>query len=518
MARVTPTPRYRVRMTEPCELTAVQARRLIGAKRLSATELLRSCLTRIERINPAVNAVTAMDVDAALATAAAADAAAAHGEQLPLLHGLPIGIKDLEEAKGLPTTFGSPLFADHVSEHDDLIVASVRRHGAVIVGKTNTPEFGLGANTRNVVRGATGNAFDPEYNAAGSSGGSAVALATGMLPLATGSDTGGSLRNPAAFNGIVGFRPSPGLVPNGRSGHGWSPLAVLGPMARTVGDLGLLLAAMAGDDAADPLAYTLTDGLVRARPGLFHPVVPADLAGLRLAYTEDFGRAPVEGIVRRAFRRVVQAVSPLFADARDAHPDVSGGDEAFEVLRATGVLSSAAELVRTHPQECGPNMHANVEEALGYTLADHAAALCRQTEIYRGFQGFFAEHDVLVSPAICTSPRPWLELFPSQVDGQPTRTYFHWLALAYYVTLTGHPALCLPVGRDEKGFPFGLQIVGPRGGDAFVLRVAAAIEDTFAGDAEFGRPLPNLAALEQAPPMASRRGFKTWENVPIAVP
>jgi len=318
------------------------------------------------------------------------------------------------------------------------------------------------------------------------------------------------LRNPAAFNGIVGYRPSSGLVPSERRGHGWSPLPMLGPMARNVGDLAFMLGAMASDDQADPLAYTLPGTKMRARPELFHPVQPSDLACLSLAFTEDFGLAPTEGIVRRKFRQVVAALAPMFARAEEATPDVAGGDEAFEVLRSVNVLSAHGQKVRETPELCGPNMHANVEEAMRYTFADNSAALTRQTQIYRSFQSFFAQHSVLISPAICCSPRPWRELYPAIIDGKPVRTYFHWLSLAYYVTLTGHPAMSLPVGLDEKGFPFGLQIVGPRGGDVLVLQVAAAIEAAFAGDGDFGRPIPNVAALAKAPSIAGMPEFKTW--------
>jgi hypothetical protein len=189
----------------------------------------------------------------------------------------------------------------------------------------------------------------------------------------------------------------------------------------------------------------------------------------------------------------------------------AGGDEAFEVLRSVNVLAAHGEKVEKTPHLCGPNMHANVEEARRYSFADNSTALTRQTQIYRNFQKFFAEHSVLISPAICCSPRPWRELYPAEIDGKPVRSYFHWLSLAYYVTLTGHPAMSLPVGLDEKGFPFGLQIVGPRGGDAVVLQVAAAIEAAFAGDAEFGRPLPDLAALAKARPISEMEAFKTWD-------
>jgi Asp-tRNA(Asn)/Glu-tRNA(Gln) amidotransferase A subunit family amidase len=289
-------------MTEPCDLTAVEARRLIGRRALSPVELLESCLGRIAAVNPAVNAMVAMDEAASRDAAKQAEAAVMRGEALGPLHGLPVGIKDLEETKGLLTTYGSPIFAEFVPAEDCAMVARIRAAGGIIIGKTNTPEFGLGANTRNRVHGATGNAFDNTRSAAGSSGGSAVALATGMAPLCSGSDTGGSLRNPAAFNGIVGYRPSAGLVCSEKRAHGWSPLPVLGPMARNVADTCLLLSAMASDDARDPLAYTLHARPVRGEPALFHPPRGLDLGSLKLAFSEDFGHAPTEALVRQAFQ------------------------------------------------------------------------------------------------------------------------------------------------------------------------------------------------------------------------
>src|SRR3984885_4469002 len=258
---------------EPCDLTAVEARRLIGTKQLSALELLESCIARIEAVDHAVNAIVARDFDRARVAAKAADAAVARGAVLPPLHGLPIGIKDLEPTEGLRTTSGSPLFRDNVPDRDRRLVAAIRSAGAIVIGKTNTPEFGAGANTRNVVYGATGNPFDPSKSCAGSSGGSAVAL------ICQGSDTGGSLRNPAAFCGIVGFRPTPGLVPTNRRLHGWSGLPVLGPMGRTVGDTGVLLSGMSGDDAGDPLATTVHGKTVRQGVD-FYPPARIDLSGL----------------------------------------------------------------------------------------------------------------------------------------------------------------------------------------------------------------------------------------------
>ena len=497
-------------MTEPCDLTAVEARRLIGRKSLSPVELLESCLTRITEINPAVNAMTAMDTARARVTAKQAEAAMMRGDDLGALHGLPLGVKDLEETEGLRTTYGSPIHRDFVPKADCGMVARCRAAGAIILGKTNVPEWGLGANTRNTVYGATGNPFDNTKNAAGSSGGSAVALATNMVPIATGSDTGGSLRNPAAHCGIVGYRPSPGLVCSEKRAHGWNNLSVLGPMARNVPDTCLLLSAMASDDAMDPLAYTLHDRAVRGKAALFYPPRNIDLGALRLAYSADFGIAPTESIVRQAFAGVVAGCKPLFKDSAEAHPDCTGADEAFEVLRATGVLNAHLDKVRTRPADCGPNVHANVEEGLRYSLTDHARAASLQTKVYRNFQTFFRDHDVLITPGITVSPRPWRELFPAEIDGKPTRTYFHWLALAYYVTLTGHPAVCLPVGVDAKGMPFGLQIVGPRGGDAFVLGVALALEEAFAANPALRRPVPSEERLRAMQPIARMPHAMDW--------
>ena len=497
---------------EPCELTALEARRLIGAKRLSPVELLDSCLARIAAVNPAVNAMVAMD-PAARDAAKAAEAAVTRSDPLGPLHGLPVGIKDLEETKGLVTTFGSPLFKDNVPTKDLGSVARLRAAGAIILGKTNTPEFGAGANTRNAVYGATGNPHDPTRSAAGSSGGSGVALACDMAPLCSGSDTGGSLRNPAAFNGIVGFRPSPGLVASERRPLGWSNLPVLGPMARNVPDVALMLSAMISDAASDPLAYTIHakpghGATGRARPGDYHPVPHVDLATLRVAATPDFGFAPVEHGVRDTFESRIAALSPLFAAVTRDTPDCAGADEAFEVLRAMNFLAAHREKVERTPELVGPNVRANVEEGLRYTLDDGARASTLQTALYGRWQRFFAAGtDLILSPAITISPRPWSELYPAEINGLPTRTYFHWLALAYVVTLTGHPAISVPLGRDALGMPFGLQIVGPRGGDALVLAAAAAIEAAVAGDATLARPRPDVAALAKAPPIAAMPGF-----------
>ena len=493
-------------MTEPCDLTATEARALIGRKELSPVDLLESCIGRIEAVDHAVNCMVARDYEGARATAKQAEAAVMRGDKLGALHGLPVGIKDLTATKGLRTTWGSTIFKDHVPEADGGFVRRIRAAGGIILGKTNTPEWGAGANTRNAVYGATGNPFDPAKSAAGSSGGSAVALATNMVPLCSGSDMGGSLRNPAGFCGIVGFRPTPGAVPSESRAQGWSGLGVEGPMGRNVADTALLMSVMASDDAGDPLATSVFGKQVRAA-GDFYPQAPVDLSQVRAAFTPDFGFTPTEKHIRAVFAEKTALFRHRFGQAADATPDCSGANEAFEVLRAVGYLTIQLERYRSRPQDIGPNIRANVEEGLKYSAADVARASELQTQIYRRWQSFFRDHDVIITPTITLSPRNWSELYPAEIDGVPTRTYFHWLSLAYAVTLPGHPAVSLPVGLDHNGMPFGLQIVGPRGGDAYVLAVAAQLEAALAGDARTARPVPDIAKLKAAGPISAMPGF-----------
>lgn len=492
---------------ELCDITAVELLSLFRTREVSPVEALHACHKRIDDVNPAVNAIVCEDRDAAMAAAVAAETAWRSGEPSGPLCGVPLSVKDTHITQGLCTTFGSPQFRNWVPEEDQNLVATLRRAGSVIVGKTNVPEWAAGGNSRNPVYGATGNPFDPAMNAAGSSGGSAVALACGMSPLATGSDTGGSLRNPAAYNGIVGFRPSGGLVPSERRPHGWSCLSCDGPMARTVTDTALMLSVIAGDQSFDPLAYTLPREAVRSIPERYFPLDTISLSSLRLAATDDFGIAPTENAIRRAFRKRLPAISSLFGSMDESAPDCADGHEVFAILRAAMFEVTHGERYRTHYDLLGPNIRANVEEAATYSLKDYAWAAGRQTQIYRGFQDFFEHYDILVSPAITVSPRPWTEPYPAQIDGIATSSYFHWLSLAYLVTLSGHPCISVPVGLDEYGMPFGLQLVGPRGGDVLVLRVAAEIENAFRSDPELRRPVPDFLSLSAMRPIATRSGF-----------
>jgi len=477
-------------MTELCDLGAVELRRLMGSRRISPVELLESCLARIDAVNPTVNALTATCIARARDEARASEARIRRGEPLGVLEGLPLGVKDLNETEGLRTTWGSPIWRDHVPTRDERMVAACRAAGAIVVGKTNVPEFGAGANTNNPVYGPTRNPFDLARICGGSSGGSAVALATGMLPVCTGSDTGGSLRTPAAFCGVVGFRVSPGTVPTERRPLGWTNISVQGPMGRDVADTALLLSAQIRSDGADPLARGVDPDLLRAP-------VPADLASLRVAVSADLGFAIVDERIRAAFADRVARIGGWFRECAWHDPDMAGADETFEVIRAQNFLAGHLENYRQRRHLLGPNIVANVEQGLGQSALDVAQAHARQTRIFRSFQEFFRAHDVLICPAVTVPPFAIEQLYPEEVGGVRMRSYFHWLALAYGITLTGHPAISIPCGSEPTGTPMHLQIVGPQGGDAKVLAVALALEQAMAGDSILARPVPDLAALRR---------------------
>lgn len=472
-------------------LPSVEMRRRIGRKEISPVELVEAVIARVAELNPAVNAVCDTIYDRARLEAKAAEKAVRDGEQLGALHGLPTGIKDLHDAEGLLTTHGSPLYRDHRPAGDCAMVASMRKAGAIVVAKTNVPEFGAGSNTRNPVWGATGNPFDPRLNAGGSSGGAAVALACDMIPVCTGSDTGGSLRNPAAYCGVVGMRPSPGLVPGDSRALGWTPISVLGPMGRTVADTRLLFAAQVSMDDREPLAFELAPERIAAGR-------PADLGRLRVAWTEDFGQCPVSREIRGVLRERIGAIRHLFRACDAVAFDFGEADRCFDVVRALNYAARYREAYERDSASLGANVRANYEMAARMTLADAAWALTEQTRIFRRFQETFRDYDLVLSPSTSVSPRPWSELYLAEMDGEPLRNYYHWMAVSYFVTLTTNPAISLPCGRDHAGMPFGLQATGRFRGDLALLDAAEAMEEAFARIPGLGRPRPDLAKLASA--------------------
>lgn len=498
-------------MTMPAsgELVGLSARAMrdgIARGELSPVELLQACLDRIDALNPAVNAICARDDPRALAAAAEAERRAQRGEALPPLHGLPLGVKDLQDTEGLLTTYGNVRHRGNVPVADNALVARLRAAGAIVVAKTNVPDFGAGANTRNPVWGATGNPFNPELNAGGSSGGSAAALVTDMLPLCTGSDTGGSLRIPAAMCGVVGLRPSPGMVANDARALGWSAISVLGPMARDVADTALMMSACVGAHPMDPLT-----GL--QAPQAFWPLPEVDLSTLRIAVTEDFGACAVDPMIRRVFRQRVAALSSQVARCERLDWDLDEGHRCFDVIRAESFLAGFEAIYRSAPETLSPNVRANIEMAAGISLLDRAQAHLAQTRIFRRFQQTFEDFDLIVSPVTSVTPFPWRQLYASVIDGVEQRNYYEWLSLTYLVTLATCPALSLPCGADEAGMPFGLQLIGPLHQDARLLAMAQAVETWWRSqppvrpDIEaLRRPRPELKEIVTHPPLLNGGG------------
>jgi amidase len=455
---------------EICFLEARRLAALLGSRELSAVEVMEAFLAQIERLNPKVNAIPTLRPREELAADAhAADARLASGEPPGPLHGLPFAIKDLSLTRGLRTTFGSRIYRDFVPTSDELYVERIKRAGGIVIGKTNTPEFGAGSQTFNALFGATRNPYDLTKTCGGSSGGAAVALACGMLPLADGTDLGGSLRNPASFCNVVGFRPSPGRVP--RAGAAATDtLGVAGPMARNVGDLAALLAVIAGPDPRDALSLP--------EPGsAFAPPLERTFSGVRVAWSERLGRYPVEPVVTA----VCNAVRPLLADLGcevvDATPDLAGADEIFQTLRAASYASALGSELERHRALLKDTVVWNVERGLALKPGDVERARTEQAALERRVDRFLERHDFLMLPVSQVAPFPIEIDWVREIDGEPMQTYIDWMATCYAITCTGLPAISVPAGFTPGGLPVGLQIVGRRGRDRDVLELARAFED-----------------------------------------
>ncbi len=482
-------------MSEPCDLTATRARELLATRELSAVELLESCLARVDATNGAVNALVIRDDDAARARAQSIDDARARGDELGPLAGLPVAIKDIQTTAGLTTTYGAVPFASNVPDVDDGIVGRVRAADAVIIGKTNTPEFSIGANTVNRLFGATGNPFDPSLTCGGSSGGSAVALACGMAPLATGSDHGGSLRIPASYCGVAAHRSTPGTVAHDERTIGRTNYSVQGPMARTIADVALLLSVVAGRDRAsrrDPMAFPL-------EATAFAELPKVDVASLRVGVSADLGGLLVSDAVRTVFADRVERLSKIVESVSNADIDLSDALDVDWQLRSDIFATQYHRSIhKFDPDAAGPdggfnpNIRATYDEALRTTVLDIAKARRRQVELYRATDALFDEFDVLICPGVSVPPFDWHQLFPAEIDGRPVRNYMAWLGLSAALTVVGHPTTALPCGLDGQGTPFGLQIVGPSYTDRRLLGIAAALEAAFSDDPITARPEPDL--------------------------
>ncbi len=454
-----------------CYMSATDLAAAIRTRRVSPREVADAVLAQIDRINPMVNAFVTVVADQARAAARDAEALVMRSpEKLGLLHGIPVSFKDVTPTKDIRTTFGSRAFADHVPAEDAIVVERMKQAGAIILGKTNTPEFAAGGNTKNALFGPTRNPWRLSHTCGGSSGGAAVALATGMGPLAQGSDLGGSLRIPASFCGVIGFRTTPGVVPSYPSAMAWDTFSVTGPMARTVEDTALMLTAIAGPDERAPISVPVN--AAEWLQAVQHP----DVRGWRVAWSPDLGVSPTDANVTRVAKAAAQTYRALGCTVEDDQPDFTGMREIIPPYRATMMAAVYGDLLPKWRDQMFPPLVRNIELGFTITATQWAKAEMERTKLWHRVRTFFEQYDLLLTPTVAVPPFPLEWDYPSEINGKPMDTYLDWILLTYAITLTGLPAISIPAGWTEDGFPVGLQIVGRRFGESRVLRAAAALE------------------------------------------
>ena len=455
-------------VSELCYMPARRLARLLKARKLSAVELVCAFIARVERVNPKVNAIVTFLPEQALKAAQALDRT--KSPKGPLA-GLPIAYKDNVQTKGIRTTFGSPIYKDHVPAENHLIVERLSAAGAITLGKTNLPEFAAGSQTFNSLFGATKNPYDPSKTCGGSSGGAAVAVACGMLPFADGGDLAASLRNPGNYCNVVGFRPTPGRVPAWPAPNAWNTLGVLGPMGRTVEDTAFLLAAMAGPDLRSPVSI--------AEPGsAFLKPLKTNFKKARIAWSRDLVGLPMDPRVTRALEKQRAVFADLGCVVEDAEPDFSGATEAFETLRALGFLQSYGEFYRTRRNDLKDTVQWNVEQGMRLTPEQVARATALRSQLYQRMRTFLEKYDFLVCPVNQLPPYPVETEWPREIAGVKLDNYLDWMKSCYYITITSHPAISVPAGftTDDPPLPVGIQIVGRYRADFSVLQLAYAFE------------------------------------------
>ena len=456
--------------TDICFLSATEMAKLIRQKKLSAREVMEAHLRQIERVNPKVNAlVTMVDGDQLLVQARAADERLMTSGPIGPLHGLPVAVKDLHDTKGIRTTYGSPLFKDHIPEADSLVVEREKASGAIVLGKTNVPEFGLGSQTFNPVFGPTHNPYYLTKTCGGSTGGGAVALACGMAPLVDGSDMGGSLRNPGNFCNVVGIRPSPGRVPNVRGELAWFTLSVSGPMARNVSDCALLLSVLAGFDARSPIAID-QPGATFARP-----LGTRDFKGVRVAMIKNLG-LPWEPAVLGAIHAQRKVFESLGCIVEEAEPDFTDANECFLAWRHWSEELGVGSLVDAHPDQTNEYCHWHVEEGRKLTGPYLARVEQKRTKLYQRMQKFMETYEFLLLPVNQVLPFDVTTRYPTTIADVKMENYIAWMKSAYYISTVGNPAMSVPCAFSPSGLPIGIQIVGRHRAEWSILELGYAFE------------------------------------------
>jgi amidase len=455
---------------EVCYLSLRELTRLLRTRQLSAREVMTAHLEQIRRWNPRLNAIVAMlDDDTCLALADAADARAARGESLGALHGLPWAFKDLEPAIGFPWTRGSSIFRNDRPTSDSVLVERLRQAGVVPIGKTNTPEFGMGSHTYNSVYGTTVNPYDLTKSAGGSSGGAAASVASGMLPAADGSDLAGSLRNPGSFNNVVGFRPTVGLVPTAPSTLPFFGFAVKGPIARSVRDVAYLLAAMAGPDPRDP-------GCAPSDPTVFAGTLERSFSGVRVAWCPDLGGLPLDHRVRGVLESQRHTFEALGCIVEEAHLDLAAADEVFLTLRAFRTWTNVGPLLATHRNDLKAEAIQEIEDGARLSTSQVSSAMVRHGQILETMRRFQDTYPFMLSAVNQVPPFDASIHWPTEVDGVTMQHYIAWMKSAYWITTTFRPAISVPAGFTSDGLPVGVQIVGRYRDDLGVLQMAHAFE------------------------------------------
>jgi len=452
-----------------CFLSATEQAELIRTQKISAVQLIRAHLDQIERFNPVLNAIVTLTAESAMAEAVLADKKIANNEPLGVLHGLPVAHKDLFLTKGVRTTFGSLAFKDFVPEIDSLPVERLKQAGAISLGKTNTPEFGAGSQTFNAVFGSTPNPYDLSKTCGGSSGGGAVALASGMIAIADGTDLGGSLRNPASFCNLVGIRPSVGRVPSWPDSLAWYPFSVPGPMARTVQDLALAMAAMAGPDDRSPIS-------LEAPGEMFLNPLARSFKGCKIAFSANLGGLPVEPEVAKVVESTRVVFQDLGCEVVNDEPNISEADEIFMLWRAWRTELRITPLLKDHRANIKETVIWNAEQGLSITGPQLVRAEAKRTELYHRMREFFKKYDFLVLPVSQVAPFSIDQEYPTQINGVKMDTYIDWQKSAYHISALGNPAISVPAGFTSDNLPVGIQIVGRHRDDFGILQLAYAFE------------------------------------------
>ncbi|MGG6240944.1 amidase [Nodosilinea sp. AN01ver1] len=463
------------------KLSATELAQAIRTRRLSSLEAVEACFEQISRFDPTFKAFITLAPEQARVAARAADRAVQAGLPLGCLHGVPIAIKDLTATAGLRTTYGSLLYRDHVPTQDDLCVARLRAAGAIILGKTSTPEFGMGTGTHNSILGTTVNPHDQAKTCGDSSGGAAVAVASGMAYLAQGTDMGGSVRTPASFCGLVGLRPSQGRIPRWPKPLPWESLVTDGVMARTVEDAALMLTAMAGVDYRDPTAIATQTW---PRPTFSSDGGPQT----RIGYSLDLGVTPIATEVAEVFEQVIAAIAQVCPHTSPATIDCSGAKFAFETLRGAIVFHQYQSLLENHGDQLNETLRWEIEQGQGVTAADYLKAEAQRGKIFNNFLDFFEQHDILLTPSASVLPFPSTQTAVLDINGTALGNVVDYLAITYTLSLTGLPVVSIPCGWTQSGLPVGIQIVGPPQAEAQMLQFAYFLQEQLGFRHRWPRP------------------------------